>query len=162
MRTEITDAALLLWRKFGRQRLSGNRMSLVPTAKAKTALLFMSAPRSRHMKAGTEISQFLQWVVTSAVNLDDSVRTIAKSKRLAGHADESLRREITVGAGASRKIWMFYRLMTEMALCRAVDSYLTYLTELLSLIFRANPESLRSAEEVKLDFGVVPKTETNG
>ena len=57
---------------------------------------------------------------------------------------------------------MFYRLMTEMALCRAVDSYLTYLTELLSLIFRANLESLRSAEEVKLDFGVVPKTETNG
>jgi len=104
------------------------------------------------MKASAEITQFLKWVVVSALELDDAVRDIAKSKRLAGRTDESLRRDLAVGAGAFRKIGLFYRLMTEMALSRVVDSYLTYLTELLSLIFRASPASLRSGEEVKLDF----------
>ncbi len=131
-------------------------MSLMPTVKARHAkpatFPFMSAPRSRHVKASAEITQFLKWVVVSAIHLDDAVRDIAKSERLAGRTDESLRRELAVGAGASRKLGMYYRLMTEMALSRAVDSYLTYLSELLSLIFRASPGSLRSSEEVKLDF----------
>jgi len=134
----------------------GARMSLVPTVKTSDSmaakLLFMTAPRSRHVKASSEITQFLHWIVASAFHLDDAVRDIAKSERRAGRTDESLRRDLAVGAGASRKLGVFYRLMTEMALSRAVDSYLTYLTELLSLIFRASPESLRSSEEVKLDF----------
>jgi hypothetical protein len=137
-------------------------MGLMPTGKARhakeAALLFMSAARSRYMKASGAITQFLEWVVDSAIHLDYAVRDIAKSERLAGSPDESLRRKLAVGAGASRKIWVYYRLMTEMALSRAVDNYLTYLTELLSLIFRARPESLRSGEEVRLDFVLAHST----
>lgn len=137
-------------------------MGHMPIGKARharqAALLFMSAPRSRYMKASAEIAQFLHWVLVSAINLDAAVRDIAKAKHRLGHRDESLRRELVVGAGASRRIGVFYRLMTEMALCRAVDSYLTYLTELLSLIFRARPESLRSGEEVRLDFVLAHST----
>jgi len=112
----------------------------------------MSAPRSRYAKAAAEITAFLSWIVISAIDLDDAVRQIAKSKRRSGQSDERVRREVIVGAGAHGKIRVYYRLMTEMAFCRAVDSYLVYLTELLLLIFRARPESLRSGEEVKLDF----------
>jgi hypothetical protein len=134
----------------------------MPTVEAKPAnaatLLLMSAARSRHMKASAEITQFLNWVIVSAIHLDGAVRDIAKSQRRAGFRDKSLKRELTVGAGAGRKIGVFYRLMTEMALSRAVDSYIAYLTELLSLIFRARPESLRSGEEVKLDFVLAHST----
>jgi hypothetical protein len=43
-------------------------------------------------------------------------------------------------------------LLAEMAFLRVVDNYLTYLTELLSEIFLARPETLRSSEQVKVDF----------
>ena len=112
-------------------------------------LAFMSAPRSRYMKASAELTQFLNWLVTTAIHLDSAVRTIVKVERRAGHIDENRhRRELRVGAGASGKTKVFYRMITEMALCRAVDNYLSYLTELLFLIFRASPESLRSIEKL--------------
>jgi hypothetical protein len=122
----------------------------------------MSAPRSRYLKASKEITQFLNWVVISAIDLDYAVTTMAKAKRRSGHGDEdSLKRELAVGAGATRKLSLFYRLMTEMTLCRAVDNYLVYLTDLLSLIFRSRPESLRSGEEVSLDFVLAHATRSN-
>lgn len=46
----------------------------------------------------------------------------------------------------------FRRLLGEVLLSRAVDSYLTYISELLSLIFRERPETLRSREQVRVDF----------
>ncbi|HEX2096032.1 MAG TPA: hypothetical protein VHF50_01535 [Solirubrobacterales bacterium] len=42
--------------------------------------------------------------------------------------------------------------MQEVLLTRGVDSYLTYVSELLSLIFRERPETLRSKEKVSIDF----------
>lgn len=43
-------------------------------------------------------------------------------------------------------------LASEMALCRVVDNYLTYVTDLLGLIFAARPETLKSSESVTLEF----------
>lgn len=106
------------------------------------------------MKATAQITHFLDWVVEATLALDSAVRDHAKSQRRSGGADDArLRRELVVGAGTERKLrGVFYGLITEMTLCRAVDSYLTYLTELLWLIFRARPEGLRSGQPVKLDF----------
>jgi hypothetical protein len=42
--------------------------------------------------------------------------------------------------------------LEEMVLVRVVDSFLTYLSELLALIFEARPEMLRSSEQERLDF----------
>lgn len=118
----------------------------------KRALRFMSAPRARFIKATKEIEDFLYWVVDCAIRLDYAVRDIAKSRRRSGSNDDKTRREIAIGADARRRIFTYYRLMTEMALSRAMDSYLVYLSELLSMIFRAKPETLRSSEQVTLDF----------
>jgi hypothetical protein len=43
-------------------------------------------------------------------------------------------------------------LLAEFILCRAVDGFLTYLSALLSLIFRTKPETLKSAEQERVDF----------
>jgi hypothetical protein len=105
------------------------------------------------MKASAKIVLFLEWIIDSAIDLDDAVRATAKEDRRSGRMDSShMTRELVVGAGATRTLSAFYGLMTEMALCRAVDNYIIYLTELLSLVFRAHPESLRSGEEVRLDL----------
>lgn len=46
----------------------------------------------------------------------------------------------------------FRPLIGEVLVTRAVDSYLTYISELLSLVFRERPETLRSKEQISVDF----------
>lgn len=46
----------------------------------------------------------------------------------------------------------FRPLIGEVVVTRAVDSYLTYISELLSLVFRKRPETLRSKEQISIDF----------
>jgi len=43
-------------------------------------------------------------------------------------------------------------LLAEVILCRTVDNYLCYVTELLALIYKARPETLRTSEQERLDF----------
>ncbi|MDQ3686595.1 MAG: hypothetical protein M3430_13505 [Acidobacteriota bacterium] len=43
-------------------------------------------------------------------------------------------------------------LMAELVLCRSIDNYLVYLSQLLALIFRTKPETLKSGEQERLDF----------
>jgi hypothetical protein len=53
---------------------------------------------------------------------------------------------------SQRDLDQFRRLIAEVLLSRAVDSYLTYVSELLSLVFKERPETLRSKEQVQIDF----------
>jgi hypothetical protein len=45
----------------------------------------------------------------------------------------------------------FSPLLLEMVLTRGVDSFLTYLSELFSLVFRSRPETLRSREQIRVE-----------
>ena len=49
-------------------------------------------------------------------------------------------------------------LICEMALCRVVDNYLIYVSDLLALIFSARPETLKSSEVVTLEFVLANRT----
>lgn len=49
-------------------------------------------------------------------------------------------------------------LICEMAVCRVVDNYVTYVSELLGLIFSTRPETLKSSEEVTLEFVLTHRT----
>jgi hypothetical protein len=42
-------------------------------------------------------------------------------------------------------------MFLEMMLSRATENFLTYVTELLTLVFRTRPETLRTSETVRLD-----------
>ena len=53
---------------------------------------------------------------------------------------------------SQRELGQFRRLMAEVVLSRAIDSYLTYVSELLSLVFKERPETMRSKEQIPLDF----------
>lgn len=41
-------------------------------------------------------------------------------------------------------------LFKELIMCRAVDNYLTYLTQLITIVLQANPEMLKSSETITL------------
>lgn len=49
-------------------------------------------------------------------------------------------------------------LICEMAVCRVVDNYLIYVSDLLALIFSARPETLKSSEMVTLEFVLTHRT----
>jgi|SRR5208337_2359712 len=49
-------------------------------------------------------------------------------------------------------------LICEMAVCRVVDNYLIYVSDLLALIFSARPETLKSSELVTLEFVLANRT----
>lgn len=53
--------------------------------------------------------------------------------------------------GAFRRFNEFYSLLAENWLCRTVDSYLAYASELLSLVFLTNPKMLKSRETISVD-----------
>ena len=44
------------------------------------------------------------------------------------------------------------RLRSELILCRAVDGFLKYIADLMALVFVSRPETMKSAETVRLDF----------
>lgn len=43
-------------------------------------------------------------------------------------------------------------VLSEVMLTRSVDNFLTYVSELLGLVFRVRPETLRSSQQVSLEF----------
>lgn len=56
------------------------------------------------------------------------------------------------GETAVAALGRFRQLNMEMTLCREVDNFLAYLTDLLALVFKLRPETLRSSETVPLEF----------
>lgn len=69
-----------------------------------------------------------------------------------GWLDEELGDQEEKRRPFGEKLDPFRPLLQELVLSRGVDGYLTYVSELLSLVFRNRPETLRSKETVPLDF----------
>lgn len=78
----------------------------------------------------------LSSVVDSLVSEDDK------------QAAERVARE---GTGIAEVLEGYGRFIGELMLCRGVDAYLNYISELLALIFRTRPETMKSGEMVRID-----------
>lgn len=55
------------------------------------------------------------------------------------------------GIGADRILSVYANLIAEMLWCRGVDNFLTYIAQLLGLIFRTRPETLKSSKTVTME-----------
>jgi hypothetical protein len=87
---------------------------------------------------------------------DDAAVAAAKALlALAKDDDERRRHERTIeqgGAGAQRMMQEQYaEIVTRLAFQRLVDNFLSYISDLLRLVFAHRPEALRSSETVRLD-----------
>lgn len=77
--------------------------------------------------------------------LDDLVSLLYAGK------PEELRLYLAEPKAGASQVKKFARFVTDMILVRGTDNFLTYVAELLALIFTARPETLKSSETVKLE-----------
>jgi hypothetical protein len=99
---------------------------------------------ANYFRANFEVVGFLGFVGTLTQHVDGVLASLDDELE----ADEDSRERRPFG----RRLDPFRPLMWELLLSRGVDSYLTYVAELLSLVFRERPETLRSQEQVAIDF----------
>jgi len=110
-----------------------------------------------------QLLDFVTFVPTLADRADEVARkaaeTLLKVSReyrdvveTAPEEEEQYEETLKKGAGATERLKENMKLFNQMFLCRSVDNFLTYISELLTLIFRTRPETLRSRAQVRLDY----------
>jgi hypothetical protein len=97
-----------------------------------------------YFRANIEVVGFLGFVGTLTEHIDGVIASL--DDELEANEDSRGRRPF------GRRLDPFRPLMWELLLSRGVDSYLTYVAELLSLVFRERPETLRSQKQVPIEF----------
>jgi hypothetical protein len=109
------------------------------------------------------LEEFVGFIFFLASTTDKIAVTVAETQLDPDLVDDSLdeekkasRRRIIEekGVGHLKRLLAQLQLILQTMLCRNVDNFLTYLSQLLSLIFRTKPETLRSNEQIKVDFAL--------
>lgn len=115
----------------------------------------MSEPCARFLRADYELIEFIALSPTLAESIDKArERAVPSLRRWAEYkGDQAKLAELDrPSERVMERVWKLGDIAFEMALTRAADNYLTYLSELLALVFKTRPETLRSGEQVRLDF----------
>jgi hypothetical protein len=113
----------------------------------------MTPPGWSFQRENDRIVGFVFYITQLATLMDErtrvAVRALYESKdpEKCREALENVEKQGAVQA--LRKLHS--RMILEMMLSRAVENFLAYVTELLTLVFRSRPETLRSSETVRLD-----------
>ena len=106
-------------------------------------------PCSKFFDFDEEISEFFIFFVRWTRRPDEMYEDIVK---LSYEGEpEKLKELLSEPRTGQAYIKRFARFVMEMMLVRGTDNFLTYVSELLALIFTERPETLKSAETVKLE-----------
>jgi hypothetical protein len=110
-----------------------------------------TAPCERFYADYNELFAFLAFVGEVAHSRDEVAR-IASETLLDGETDPERRQELErvakEGSGALVGYQRFRDFVLQLTVTRGADNYLLYIAELMALIFRTRPETLRSGEQV--------------
>lgn len=127
-----------------------------PTAQSrKHAPEWLTLPCLRFFVEDFDALPFVSVTDGAAERLDDIYRTLAQSVGEAGVpgvAPEVIARHAMSGLGAQSLTRSYERIVAEMVICRAADNFVSYIAELLALIFRTDPRTLAATN---LTFGDV-------
>jgi hypothetical protein len=102
----------------------------------------------------TDLVAFVGFVAGLATRFDDVQRIAIQALRNTARSDEERERyeaELETGGATVQQLRELRHLFLQMMFSRAVDNFLTYVSELLALVFRTRRETLRSSEMVRLD-----------
>lgn len=93
------------------------------------------------------------WFISQMALDRDKVAKIAAGALLEVDPDRKRSEQILKegGVGAVKTFSRFKQLLAQLVITRAVDAFLLYLADLLALIFRTRPETLRSSQQVRLE-----------
>jgi hypothetical protein len=108
---------------------------------------------SRYAREVTDLLGFVGFVAQMAMRSDEVQRVAAEALRDGASDQERERYDATLATGgaAVKELRKQRHLLLQMVLSRGVDNFLTYVSELLALVFRMRPETLRSGEMVQLN-----------
>jgi len=113
----------------------------------------MTPPGWRFQREHERLFGFVGYITRLATSTDEKAKVAARA--LYETEDPEMYRDTLEKIekhGATRALRELHRtLLLEMMLCRGADNFLTYVTELLAVVFRTRPETLRSSETVRLD-----------
>ena len=103
-----------------------------------------------------QLLKFVRFVSYTVSRADDSLRDVtaplfAKDDSETAEAEYLKTMEHIKTKGAAVKFAQHLRMWLEMLFCRQVDNYLTYIAELLAVVFRTRPEMLKSAETIRIE-----------
>lgn len=112
----------------------------------------MSEACSRFFHDHWELASFHLYVYLLAIDKDRYERLLARAmlehERMAD-ADKCNAADVARhGFGAVDALVTRQQMLLQILLCRAVDGYLTYLSDLLALVFATRPETMRGGEQV--------------
>jgi hypothetical protein len=113
----------------------------------------------RFFETHAEIHGFVAFVYGLAKRSDEVAKVATEALHDTAHDPEEKARlgkeldDIREGRrkGALAAYGRYTRLIVELVVTRVADNYLTYLAELLALIFTTRPETLKSNETVRVD-----------
>jgi hypothetical protein len=114
----------------------------------------LTEPGGRFARDVVELLGFVGFVSGLALHADEVRRVAGKALRdTARDAEERAQREKALDEGNSvvKELRRHNPVLLQMTLGRLTDNFLTYLSQLLALLFRTRPETLRSREAVQLD-----------
>ena len=120
--------------------------------------VLVSAPAARFQQNANDLLNFLRFVVSSIEALQRNTNRLLKVIENLGNIpgtrfDKELVDKWTqdIEGGRPNPITEFEKnlpLQYELVFCRSVDNFLTYVSELLALIFSVRPEMLKSEEKI--------------
>jgi hypothetical protein len=112
----------------------------------------MTEPCLRFIQSYKQSLDLVSLVAEFAFRIDEFAAIVAAGAAEVVGETDAVTGMIEDGVGAREALQLHFQLLLQMTLCRAVDNYLTYISELMALIFQTRPETLRSSETVRLDM----------
>ncbi len=116
----------------------------------------MTTPCQRYFEDNLSLIGFVGFVSQLATERDETAKIAARALyEIANDEDERERHRKILeqgGIGALQTLRSFRQLLLQLVTARGADDFLLYISELLALVFRSRPETLRSSEQVRLDL----------
>ncbi|HEX6544000.1 MAG TPA: hypothetical protein VF040_19760 [Ktedonobacterales bacterium] len=123
----------------------------------------MTRPAWRYLHEDARLTTFLRLVLRiandSAEAHHDDVQVIAQKLKDGADIPPNTLSSVLRAANTIFEISSYGDLVAQMELTRMVDNFLSYLSELLTLIFRTKPETLRT-DETTVSLSYILKYET--
>ena len=127
----------------------------------------ITEPAAAFQEAQHRLTAFFAWLGVMMARWDPEAITRLVLTAAANHLSEtgglepdplpeppSMEEALTSGTPAVRELRAIggQQVLSELLLTRSIDNFLTYLAQLLSLVFRCRPETLRSNQRVTVEF----------
>jgi hypothetical protein len=126
-----------------------------------TATHLITLPHKRFHEEGAAIVRFFLFVTRLATEFDKLNNLVYtailgidedfKHRIISSEQRESVRRRLEEGPKIVGQLPGYRALMFQMMYTRAVDNFLAYVSELIALIFRTRPDTLKSNATVRLE-----------